>query len=247
MINFYEPNGDNMHTFKTLIFCLFLGISFGAQTAKASASNAIHITTVDLLAKGEPFRVLEAKLKENPRATVVLTVDAQSVKGGLLTLKKSGIPSNLEHLIILDPKKRVKNIGHSFLAHANLESLNISDLTALVRIGDDFLSYNSGLKKFDTSGLGALQIIGGHFLSATGLEDFNASGLTALIIIGESFVTGANLRAFDGSSLRALKKIGAHFLSFNPMLDDITLLKGHKKLFKSDKFKDLREKITWVG
>ena len=108
----------------------------------------------------------------------------------------------------------VTRIEDNFLQGcASLTSLDLSSFNSLTHVGNSFL-YCSSLTSLDLSSLN-LKRIGSFFLyNCTSLTSLDLSSLKSLTHVGDCFLKGcSSLTSVDLSSLNCLKRIGSCFLS----------------------------------
>ena len=106
-------------------------------------------------------------------------------------------------------------IPNNFLAQTSLTSLDLSAVSCVTEIGDEFLHQCTMLTSVDLSGLTRLTRIGTNFLAdCTSLTAVNLSPLSNVTHIGTSFLYSCtSLTAVDLSPLRNVTHIDDRFLN----------------------------------
>ena len=111
-----------------------------------------------------------------------------------------------------------------FLRGSSLTRLDLSAVSVVTEIGDEFLTSCRQLTELDLSGLCNVTVIGGHFISsAVRLESINLSGFGSVTEIGEGFLSGSALRTVDLSVFRRVTVIEGNFLSYCKHLTSVDL------------------------
>ena len=107
----------------------------------------------------------------------------------------------------------------------NLTSIDLTPLTNIISIGNNFLYKYTSLTNIDLTSLTNITSIGNNFLSGCkSLTNINLSSLTNITSIGHHFLSGcASLKNINLSSLTNIKSIGHHFLSGCTSLSSIDL------------------------
>jgi hypothetical protein len=141
--------------------------------------------------------------------------------------------------IDLSPLSNITSIGDEFLwICLRLESIDLSPLINLTSISDDFLNGCDGLESINLSPLINLTSIGDNFLNGCiGLKSINLTDLTKVVSIGDDFLYMCKqLESIDLSYLINLKEIRSGFLRDCIKLKSINLKNLTKVVSIGDKF-----------
>ena len=104
-------------------------------------------------------------------------------------------------------------IPDNFLGCSALTRLDLSAVSVVTEIGDNFLPYCSQLTELDLSGLCNVAVIGAGFITFSGrLESINLSGFGSVTRIGDGFLGASALRTVDLSVFRRVTVIEEDFL-----------------------------------
>ena len=116
-------------------------------------------------------------------------------------------------------------IPNQFLARTSLTALDLSAVSCVTEISDQFLHHCTSLTSVDLSGLARLTRIGTNFLAdCISLTTVNLSPLGNVTHISTSFLYScASLTEVDLSPLRNVTQIDGHFLAFCSSLTAVKL------------------------
>ncbi len=129
-------------------------------------------------------------------------------------------------MIDLSILSNIKSIGNNFLKNcSNLQSIDLSILSNITSIGDYFLHNCSNLQSIDLSILSNVTSIGRSFLSrCSNLQSINLSGLSNVKYIDYDFMSNcSNLQSIDLSILSNITHINGDFMSNCSNLQSIDL------------------------
>ena len=115
-------------------------------------------------------------------------------------------------------------IPFGFLYGITLTRLDLSAVSVVTEIGDDFLYNSSELTEVDLTGLCNVTVIGANFINnACELESINLSGFGNVTKIGEGFLGCSALRTVDLSVFRRVTVIEGSFLGHCRHLTSVDL------------------------
>ena len=115
-------------------------------------------------------------------------------------------------------------IPHWFLEYSEITRLDLSAVSVVTEIGNDFLNCCRQLTEVDLSGLCNVTVIGANFINDTdGLESINLSGFGSVTKIGQGFLGSSALRTVDLSAFRRVTVIEGEFLSYCRNLTSVDL------------------------
>ena len=144
-----------------------------------------------------------------------------------LTPERLESVKNVEVACLLLQAEVATVIPNRFLRNScrSLMRLDLSAVSTVTRIGDDFLYCCHSLTSVDLSSFSSLTHIGNGFLpGCSSLAAVDLSSLKSLRYIGNGFLSDCkSLTALDMSSLKNLAHIGCHFLSNCSNLTDLNL------------------------
>ena len=104
-------------------------------------------------------------------------------------------------------------IPDEFLEYSALTRLDLSAVSVVTEIGNDFLNLCRQLTELDLTGLCNVTVIGGFFINgAERLESINLSGFGSVTKIGQCFLGHSALRTVDLSVFRCVTVIEGVFL-----------------------------------
>ena len=108
---------------------------------------------------------------------------------------------------------------------SSLKTIDLSPLTKIEHIGDNFLKKFSELESIDLSPLQNVKTIGNYFLSVCKhLKRIDLSPLQNVKTIGNNFLSGSGIESIDLLPLQKITHIGTYFLnSCNGLQDNIDL------------------------
>ena len=150
-------------------------------------------------------------------------------------VKKLPILKNLDSIIIisysiisidLTSLSQLQSIGNDFLpTHRQLKSIDLSSLTDIKTIGNNFLYGCSSLTSINLSGLTTLESIGDGFLSdCSSLKSIDLTPLLNITSIGNNFLNNClSLTSIKLPHLSKVQSIGSYFLSSCSSLSSIDL------------------------
>ena len=117
-----------------------------------------------------------------------------------------------------------------YIIYNDISEINLSPLSNVKKIGNQFLYNCKNLTKIDLSPLSKIEEIGYYFLSSCShLTTIDLSPLSNVKKIGYHFLSScSNLTTIDLSPLKDLEEIGNHFLSFCSNLTTINLISLNK-------------------
>ncbi len=116
--------------------------------------------------------------------------------------------------LIFDTDYKIVGFNNYFLVNSRITSIDLSGLSSLTTIGNNFLYKCKSLTSINLSGLSNLQNIGIGFLhQCEGLTSIDLSGLSRLTTIGKGFLYRCKgLTSINLSGLSKLQNIGKGFL-----------------------------------
>ena len=115
-------------------------------------------------------------------------------------------------------------IPDEFLEYSEITRLDLSAVSVVTEIGNDFLICCRQLTEVDLSGLCNVTVIGDGFINDTDrLESINLSGFGSVTEIGRSFLRSSALRAVDLSVFRRVTVIEEYFLCLCEHLTSVDL------------------------
>ena len=120
----------------------------------------------------------------------------------------------------------IESIGDQFLTYCTgLTSVNLSGLRNVTSIGNDFLSECSGLQTLELSPLSKVTSIGDYFLSScSGLTSLDLSPLTGVTSIENYFLWKcSDIQTINLSGLSNVESIGNAFLTYCSGIQTINL------------------------
>ena len=104
-------------------------------------------------------------------------------------------------------------IPDEFLSGSSLTTLDLSAVSFVTRIGDEFLCYCTSLTSIDLSGLCNVTQVGDNFLSeCTSLTSIDIFGLSSVTVVGDCFLSGCKFTTLDLSPLSNVTVLGHYFL-----------------------------------
>jgi hypothetical protein len=136
------------------------------------------------------------------------------------------LPSFLKK-IDLTPLSNVTSIGDNFLMDCGrLTNIDLKPLSKVTSIGNRFLEYCDRLTEIDLRSLSNLKSIGNNFLyNCEGLTKIIFPSVLNLISINNNFLSGCSqLRNINLTPLSNVESIGNHFLSDCIKLENIDLI-----------------------
>ena len=120
-------------------------------------------------------------------------------------------------------------IPNSFLIETSFTRLDLSAVSVVTRIEDNFLYGCASVETVDLSGLCNVTHIAHHFLSyCPSLRSLDVSGFTGVTVIGESFLQGSGVTNLDLSAMTSVTKVGTYFLAYCHSLERIDISGWHR-------------------
>ena len=105
-------------------------------------------------------------------------------------------------------------IPDEFLEYSEITRFDLSAVSVVTEIGNDFLNCGRQLTELDLSGLCNVTVIGDYFINAAEvLESINLSGFGSVTKIGQGFLASSALQTVDLSVFRCVTVIEGEFLS----------------------------------
>ena len=178
-------------------FCMSFGdeaMGEGADMTQLSAGDTIILTKTQ---KYEAIAALHALGETDITAEKLQSVEDPEVACLLLQAEVATV------------------IPDGFLRESSLTRLDLSAVSFVTQIGDDFLEGCTSLTSIDLSGLSNVTLIGSYFLSdCESLITLDLTPLNHMTAIGSSFLHGCcSLTTLDLTPLNNLTAIGFGFLS----------------------------------
>ena len=195
----------------------------GADMTQLSAGDTILVTTTK---RGEAIAALHALGETDLRPDKLRCVFTPEVACLLLQAEVATVipEAFLAEVSLtrldLSAVSTVTRIEDEFLrACSRLTALDLTSLNNLTHIGNDFADQCLSLTSVDLSSLSHLERIGDSFLfECCSLTDVNLSSLTSLTHVGERcFAYCRSLVALDLSSLNSVTHFGRSFCQYTPL------------------------------
>ena len=196
---------------------------------KAAAAAALCEDGFDMRFGGKVMAEGDYTTQLSAGDTVVLTKKTKSQKEhAIAALRDLGWETRLtaESLVSLtDPKlvhlflqaEVVTEIPNAFLSGGTFRELDLSGVSAVTKVGADFLYDCKSLITIDISGWSNVTHIGNGFLqdcggwTGSGVR-LNLSGWNNVTHIGYNFLSGSRVRTLDISGWNNVTRIGSQFL-----------------------------------
>ncbi len=147
------------------------------------------------------------------------------------------------------PILRLTHLNSTIIDSELLKSIDLSPLSNLESIGNDFMNNCENLKSIDLSPLSNIKSIGNNFMmNCNSLENIDLSPLSNLESIGNDFMNNCeNLKSIDLSPLSNVKSIGNNFMTSCRRLENIDLspLSNIKSI--GDEFINMCDNLTNIN
>ena len=177
-------------------FCMSFGdeaMGEGADMTQLSVGDTIILTKTQ---KHESIAALHALGVTDITAEALATVEDPEVACLLLQAEVATV------------------IPDGFLSGSSLTTLDLSAVSFVTRIGDEFLYDCTSLTSIDLCGLRNVTVVGDNFLrECTSLTSIDIFGLRSVTVVGDSFLAGCMFTTLDLSPLSNVTVLGHCFLA----------------------------------
>eukprot|EP01064_Diplonema_japonicum_P036299 TRINITY_DN8110_c0_g1_i1.p1 TRINITY_DN8110_c0_g1~~TRINITY_DN8110_c0_g1_i1.p1 ORF type:complete len:363 (+),score=47.05 TRINITY_DN8110_c0_g1_i1:92-1180(+) len=196
-----------------------LGITEDAKVTVQKRSD-INVNGIEELK--ERREELTKLLRDCSTLTLLLVVYPDD--RGVLSLPSTVLPPGLRHLKIIDPMQQVLSLADCFLDFAQLDTIDLTTLTAVTRIGCNFLMGCNDITSLDLRSMHNLRQIGDSFLCAcVSLQSLCTPSATVGTIGIDFLFDCSGIWEVDLTFLNGLQKVPSGFLSYCSSLISIDL------------------------